>query len=270
MLHGQAAPPRWSQALARKGDRVRSGIPILMYHLVSPDVPAPFRSYTVTPARFRQQLQALRRLRFTSIGADDLVAAWDGSAPLPARPVLITFDDGFRDCLTHAAPVLQEHGFTATMYVVGGLLGGRSRWMTDVPDLPLVDAGELRELEAAGVRCESHAWSHPRLATLGSADIRRELRDSRAALEDVLGHEVRHLAYPHGSHDARVLDEARAAGYRSGCTTLPAKAVATDDVMALPRVKVDGRDGLPDFVSRLLVGKDAGFLLRRVAGRRRG
>jgi len=250
--------------------RLSGGVPILMYHLVSPERPPAFHSYTVTAADFRLQVRALSRLGCTAVSPDDVLAAQRGGRPLPRRAVVITFDDGFQHCLRHAAPALHEAGFQATMYVVAGLLGGTSRWMADLGlDLPLVSAVEVRELEQAGVRCESHSMTHPRLASLDRASIREELTRSRSTLEDIVGHEVRHLAYPHGSYDGRVREEALAAGYRTAYTTRPSKAVLADDPLAMPRVKVDGRDGARDFLARLVTGKDAGYPARRILGRTR-
>ena len=258
-------------SVSAKLGRLSGGVPILMYHLVSPDRPSAFHSYTVTAADFRRQVRILSRLGCTAVSPDDLLVAQRGGRPLPRRAVLITFDDGFQHCLRHAAPVLHEAGFQATMYVVAGLLGGTSRWMADQGlELPLVSAAEVRELEQAGVRCESHSMTHPRLASLGTARIAEELARSRATLEDLTGHEVRHLAYPHGSYDGRVREEAVAAGYQSAYTTRPSKAVLSDDPLAMPRVKVDGRDGSRDFLARLVTGKDAGYPARRILGRTRG
>lgn len=254
----------------RKSARLFRGVPILMYHLVSDDAPASFRSYTVTPRQFASQVRTLSRLGFESITPDELLSWHQGGRRHPRRPVLITFDDGFRDCLRHAAPVLHGAGFGATMYVVAGLLGRTSRWLAgEGVDIPLVSAAEARDLEQAGVHCQSHALTHARLASLETADVTRELRVSRSILEEALGHPVRHLAYPHGSFDGRVQAEAAEAGYLSACSTLPSKAIPLDDVLAMPRVKVDGRDGSGDFLSRLVIGKDAGFPLRRFTGCRR-
>jgi peptidoglycan/xylan/chitin deacetylase (PgdA/CDA1 family) len=266
MLHRQAA-----FAKARgKLSRFAHGVPLLMYHQVSDTVAPAFRTYTVRPGDFARQMAIVRRLGFTSVSMDDLLEARAGMRTIPRRSVVITFDDGFRDCLRYAAPVLHANGLSATMYVVAGLLGGTSRWMArDGVDLPLVTAGELRELEDAGVRCESHALTHARLATLEGAGIGRELRVSKEVLEDVLGRPVRHLAYPHGSYDARVQREAAATGYVSASTTRPGKSMPGDDVMTLPRVKVDGRDRTADFVARLLTSKDTGLVLRRLTGKAR-
>jgi peptidoglycan/xylan/chitin deacetylase (PgdA/CDA1 family) len=243
-----------------------------MYHLVSDEVRPSFDGYTVTPTQFAAQVRTLSRLGACSISPEDLRAAHQEGRSLPPRPVVITFDDGFRDCLRHAAPVLHEAGLRATMYVVAGLLGKTSRWLAPegLTHLPLISSAEARELEQAGIECQSHSLSHPRLAELDTADITRELSLSRSVLEDELGHPVRHLAYPHGSYDARVQAEAREAGYLTGCTTRPGKAVAYDDVLAVPRVKVDGRRGSADFLARLTTGRDARYPLRLLTGRSEG
>jgi peptidoglycan/xylan/chitin deacetylase (PgdA/CDA1 family) len=241
-----------------------------MYHLVSDYVPGAFEGYTVTPRQFAAQVRTLTRLGVTAVSPQDLRAAHQEGRPLPPRPVVITFDDGFRDCLRHAAPVLHEAGLRATMYVVAGLLGSSSRWLAPegLEHLPLISAAEARELEQAGVECQSHTFSHPRLAQLDAAGIASELSLSRQVLEDALGHPVRSLAYPHGSVDARVRAQAEQEGYLTGYTTQPGKAVPSDDVLATPRVKVDGRRGHADFVARLLTGRDARYPVRLLAGTR--
>ena len=244
--------------------RVRFGVPVLMYHLVSDDVPAAFRDYTVTPRQFAGHVRTLRQFDYHSISPDDLLAARERRRPLPPRPVVITFDDGFRDCLRHAAPLLHDAGLGATMYVVAGLLGKTSRWMEpEGVDLPLVSVAEARELEQAGIACQSHALTHPSLARLGTPRIARELSESRRVLEDELGHEIRHLAYPHGSFDDRVRAEAEQAGYLSACTTQPGKVLPSDDALALPRVKIEGREGPADFLTRLVTGRHLGHPVRR-------
>ena len=174
----------------RKAARLRRGVPVLMYHLVSDEVPPSFDGYTVTPAQFAAQVRTLSRLGARSISPEELRVAHQEGRRLPPRSVVITFDDGFRDCLRHAAPVLHEAGFRATMYVVAGLLGKTSRWLRPegLEHLPLISSADARELEQAGIDCQSHSFSHPRLAELGTGDITRELCLSRRVLEDELGH----------------------------------------------------------------------------------
>src|SRR5262249_29362624 len=186
-------------------------VPILMYHEVSPAPDPRFHKYTVTPGAFEAQLDVLVRGGFRSITAAELAAARAGAAPRPRRPVLITFDDGFKDAVRYAAPLLAARGFRAMFYLVTGLSGASSRWM--VPEvgteLPLIDWSEARALEKQGFVCGSHTASHPRLTQVPDAECRRELSESRRCLEDALGREVTDLAYPFGHHDDRVVQLAR-------------------------------------------------------------
>ena len=94
--------------------RVSGAVPILMYHQVSPRPHPAFRKYTVMPGAFARQMAWLARTGHVAISLDLLAGSRAGRAALPSRPVVITFDDGFRESVEHATPVLAKHGFTAT------------------------------------------------------------------------------------------------------------------------------------------------------------
>lgn len=241
-----------------------SPIPILMYHQVARRPLPAFRKYTVTPKAFAAQMRWLALARYVPITLDALLDHRDGRGSLPARAVIITFDDGFRDCADEAVPILQAHGFTAIFYLVAGLIGQTSRWLLAERgfELPLMDWPTARRLEAAGFQCGAHTLSHPRLAELSPAACRRELRDSRRLLEDQLGHEVRHLAYPFGSFDESVRASAAESGYRSACSVQIGLSNADDDPLALHRVPITGEDSLLDFICRLRTART----LREVLG----
>jgi peptidoglycan/xylan/chitin deacetylase (PgdA/CDA1 family) len=251
----------------------RRAIPLLTYHQLSADRAGPLGRYTVTPRAFASHMALLARLGCCTVTMDALLAGFEGRAPLPPRAVAITFDDAFADAVHHAIPVLTKHKFSATFYVVAGLIGSTSKWLRAElgGEAPLADAAALRELEAVGCRCESHTLSHPRLAGLAAGSLRLELVESRARLEDVLGRPVRHLAYPFGSFD----DPARAAvadaGYVTAVTTAIGRASAAHDRLALPRLNVSGRDNALDFLVRLRAGRSARELvLDRLRARLRG
>jgi peptidoglycan/xylan/chitin deacetylase (PgdA/CDA1 family) len=238
-------------------------VPILTYHLLSPDRMGPLRRYTVTPRAFEKQLALLAHIGCCTVTMDDVLEALAGRASLPPRAVVITFDDAYADAVRRAVPVLVSHKFSATFYVVAGLVGSTSRWLrTELGvEARLADAAALRELESAGSRCESHTLTHPRLAGLAAEPLRRELTDSRSRLEDLLGRAVRHLAYPFGSVDATARAAAADAGYATAVTTAIGRASARDDRLALPRLNVSGRDTLLDFLVRLRAGRSARELI---------
>jgi len=199
---------------------------VLMYHKVNdrPDNPV-----TVPTGAFAEQMAQLGDLGYTVVGLDAVLDHYLDNRPLPRRAVLITFDDGYRDNLENALPVLQRHGYPAVLFAPVGFVGERvplphdeaaaSRGLLD----PNLDWGELRALEEAGVRVESHGIAHVPLARLSDEDVRRELTVSKQRLEERLGRPVRAFAFVKGSQaDFRPahVDFLRVAGYDLGFTTV--------------------------------------------------
>jgi peptidoglycan/xylan/chitin deacetylase (PgdA/CDA1 family) len=228
-------------------------VPILMYHQIMPRPPQVFQKYVTTPKAFAAQMRWLDLAGYTPIGLDDLLAHRHASASLPRRPVIITFDDGFQGCADHAAPVLQSRGFTATFYLVAGLIGQPSRWLLPTVgiEFPLMTWSTARDLQAAGFTCGAHSLTHPHLGDLPAEECRTELKRSRELLEHHLGCDVTHLAYPFGSYDDRVREITAELGYRSACSVTIGLSQPDDDLLALQRVPVTGYDTLPDFICRV-------------------
>ena len=245
-------------------------VPILMYHEVTPTPVERYRKYSVTPAELASQLAWLRSQGYTSVDLDAVRAAFLGERSLPTRPVVITFDDGSRDCLQHGVPALLAHGFTATFFIVGGLVGSTTRWLpADVGlELPTADWPTLRAAERDGMRCEAHSVSHPRLARVDDEQARDELARGRALLEQGLGHAVRHLAYPYGSNSPRTRQLAREAGYLTACTTHEALATPRDDLLGLPRVPILGTEAMREYAHRVRSARPVGALRAGLQGLR--
>jgi peptidoglycan/xylan/chitin deacetylase (PgdA/CDA1 family) len=243
-------------------------VPILMYHQVSDAPRAPFLKYTVTGRAFAAQMKWLAANGYSTIDLPTLLARRRAGAPTPKRTVVITFDDGFRECASVAAPAMAAHGFSATFFLVAGLMGDSSRWLLAERgiEFPIMSWDDARQLERTGHRCESHSMTHPRLAELSPEACRDELARARALLEDELGHPVRHLAYPFGSENQQVRDIAADCGYDAACTVEIGISAAGDDVYALPRVPVLGTDSLLDFASRIRTAYTVRDRLRRMIG----
>lgn len=231
-------------------------VPILMYHDVAPLAPTGLEKYVVHPGAFARQMRWLRLRGYTAVDLDLVLDGWAGRRRLPRRPVVITFDDGFRTLLDHAVPVLKDLGFTATFFLVAGLTGRSSIWLRDAlsADLPLMSWDDARALEARGFHCQCHTMSHPHLTALTEAACREELAASRARLAEELGHPAHHLAYPFGDYDDHVRRVADEEGFRSACSVHRGRASAADDHLALRRIPIDGSDTLLDFANRLRNG----------------
>ena len=234
-----------------------TAVPILLYHQVTPRPHPRFRKYSVTPGAFVRQVRWLARAGYRTVPLETLRAAREGRAALPDRPVVLTFDDGFHESAEQAVPILEEHGFVATFFLVAGLAGGTSRWLAGERgiELPLFGWAEARRLEERGFRCGVHTLTHPRLAELPAAACRRELAESRRLMEDQLGRPVRELAYPFGSFSPEVREIAAEAGYQTACSSRPGLSPAEDDPLALCRIPIEGGDSLLDFACRLRTGR---------------
>ena len=232
-------------------------VPILTYHQISA-VPYPsYVRFTVTPEMFRRQMAWLASKGYTTITLDDLVAARAGRRALPVRAIVLTFDDGCVECVEHALEVLPRYGFTGTFYLVAGAMGGTTTWTRTRRhvEFPLIDWTSARRLIEAGFACGSHTVTHPRLAELTAAECRDELVRSRAVLQDRLGTDVVHLAYPYGSFNPTVRRLAADAGYVTACSIESGLSRASDDALALHRLNVGSNDTFTDFRFRVVTGK---------------
>lgn len=220
-----------AQAAAEQATE-RVAIPILLYHAVA-DRPSDFIApYTATPAAFGRHLDVLAATGATTLTVSALLAALT-QGTLPERAVLVTFDDGYRDTLTVAAPALAQRGMAATTYVTTGVVGGRSPGGDRMLTWP-----QLGELAALGHEIGAHSHTHPELDTLSRSALRREVAGSRARLQEGTGLPIDSFAYPHGYSDARVRRAVRAAGFTSACSVKNALSSPGDPPFTLSRLMV--------------------------------
>ena len=192
-------------------------VPSLVYHKVA-DIPpgCRFPCNYVRPAQFAAQLRLLRAAGFQSISFGDYVSYRRGEARLPPRPVLITFDDGYRTNAQIAAPILRRFGFTATVFLVSDYIGQTNEWDDGERQEALLAVDEIRALRKEGIEFQSHTCSHARLTKLTPDEAFRELRDSRATLEAIIDAPVSVVAYPWGDCDESISALAERAGYAAG------------------------------------------------------
>src|SRR5919106_6414885 len=161
-------------------------VPILMYHrinVVTPSTPAASRGLTVHPADFARQMAWLKRQGYRTITQRELFEALMCGRSLGPRPIIIAFDDGYRDNFFKASPVLMRLGMRATAYVVSGRISGRDPSFLTWP--------LLRALERRGIEIGSHTMAHRDMTSLSDRAMLADLMSSRRALERKLGHPVR-------------------------------------------------------------------------------
>jgi peptidoglycan/xylan/chitin deacetylase (PgdA/CDA1 family) len=190
-------------------------VPILMYHRIgaSPVGSDLTADLTVSPPVFAAQMRWLHRAGFHAVTQRQLFAALEHGARLPPRPLLITFDDGYRDVLWNAAPVLRRLHMPATVYAITGRIDGGDPSFLSWP--------ELRRLVGLGFDVGSHTVHHVELTAVPPGTAVSELAASKAVLERRLGEPVQWLSYPAGKVDAEVERLARRDGYVLAVTTRP-------------------------------------------------
>lgn len=238
--------------LARGGREAGGpGIRILFYHRVTDDRD----ELAVRPRRFREQMEQLagEGYRVLDVGrAAELLAAGE----LPSRAVALSFDDGYRSVAEQALPVLERHGFHATVFVATGVIDRRAplSWYRRQP--PLLEWEDVVRLDGGMLRFEAHSVTHPSLLALGDEEARAEIAGSKRELEERLGRPVEVFCYPAGLYGPRERRLAGEAGFRAACTCEPGLNAAATDPLELRRIQVDARDRLLDFRAKLGGGHD--------------
>ena len=221
-------------------------VPILMYHRIDvlrPTLPAITRSLTVDPGDFARQMRWLHAHGYRTVTQAQLFSALERRSRLPAKPVLITFDDGYRDVLAKAAPVLRRLGMKATAYVITSRISNG--------DVSFLAWPQLRLLEQDGIEIGSHTVHHSELPGLSDPAALQELIQSRRALEAHLHHPVQWFAYPAGRFDDRSEGLVRQAGYVLAVTTQPGSTQDARQPFALHRYEVLDTTGVRGLASLL-------------------
>jgi peptidoglycan/xylan/chitin deacetylase (PgdA/CDA1 family) len=235
-------------------------VPILMYHAVAAEPNDATRALSVTPRAFAEQMAVVADRGLTPVTTARLAAAWRGGRPLPARPVLITFDDGYEGVHRHALPVLARHGFPATLFVSTGWL--RGPYDTGGALDTMLGWDQVRELAAAGVEIGGHSHTHPQLDQVPAGDLRHELVRCREIVADQVGTAPLSFAYPYGYSDRRVRAAVRETGYAQALAVGNGLARRAQGPYALRRVTVRRRTGAEEF-ARLVEGRGIGRAFAR-------
>jgi peptidoglycan/xylan/chitin deacetylase (PgdA/CDA1 family) len=252
--------------LARTRGRLdTSGLRILTYHRIADG----HDELAVSPSRFRSQMAFLAENGYRGVTIDEAADIIDRGDPVE-RVIGLTFDDGYLDNAEHALPVLEEHGFSATVFIAPGLTSGTTRptWYSTPP--PFLSWDEVVELDRGSVlRFEAHTLTHPNLLSLGEQDARNEIAGSKLELEERLGRSVSAFCYPANLFADRERRLVAEAGYRIAVSTFPGVNTCDTDRLALWRIQIDPRDRLLDFRAKVGGGHDSLSTARTLARRAR-
>ncbi len=212
-------------------------LPMLMYHYVKtlgPGATAVELDCTVTREAFAAQMDLLLQLGAHVVPLGEAVDYLTTGKPLPARPVVLTFDDGYEDVYRTAAPIMQARRMTATIFIAPCYIGTR----------PYMSWAELQSLAAAGFTLGAHGYDHKSIRNLAAAAVDHQLTDGRRWIEEMTGAKVLFFAYPYGDFSAEACEQVAARGYRAALAIGPHTYQRLSYLMALPRIHVTYGDAV--------------------------
>ncbi|HEY7910121.1 MAG TPA: polysaccharide deacetylase family protein, partial [Thermomicrobiales bacterium] len=228
-------------------------VPVLMYHYIRINPVASDRlgyNLSVTPADFAAQMQWLVTNGYHTVFPSELNAALTKGGSLPTKPIVLTFDDGYRDFYDQAWPVLKQYGLKASSAVITNFVDKGDRG-----DTMYMNWNMVKELDRSGmVEIASHTLSHPDLSRTAPAQRWLELSQSKQIIEQQIGHPCTAFVYPSGKYDGATVSDATRAGYQIAFTTNDGKVRVPQDsgaMLVLPRVRVAGGTTIAGFARNI-------------------
>ena len=226
-------------------------IPILMYHHVGDwgESRAEWAQWVVRSKEFRAQMDWLVANGFHAITFRELLAGQKAGESVPAKSVIISFDDGWSAQESVVRAELEPRGLHAVFFVYTAAVGATPN------NSGYISWEQLRILESAGHEVQSHTVSHGRLTDMPPSQLDREMRESRATIEREMHHSVEVVAYPFGIYDERVMRAASAAGYEFGLRADADLVVGKPLQYRMPRIRVGYDDGIEVFAEAMMLSQ---------------
>ncbi len=221
-------------------------VPILMYHYISelpPDADVYRRDLTVPPERFEEHLRYLQDAGYQTVTLMDLYEALELGKPLPPKPIVLTFDDGYKDALTEALPLLQAYGFVGEFFV----LATPAHYEAE----HYLTWAEMLTMAEGGMQIQAHGRDHYDLTRRTYDFLVYQILGSKEAVEAHTQRPVTFFCYPSGRYDDDTLAVVASAGYRGAVTTKWGATQRLDNRYTWPRIRVGGNWSLEDFVAIL-------------------
>jgi peptidoglycan/xylan/chitin deacetylase (PgdA/CDA1 family) len=231
------------QPSATRNPNLRSArVPILMYHYISvppPDADIYRLDLSVTPDNFSAQMDYLAAEGYHPIRVSDFADYLLTGKPLPSKPIVLTFDDGYLDNYENALPVLVKHKFPATFFIITQFAEdkrpGYMNW------------DQVEQLAIEGMEIGSHTVNHRELNSRSLAYLETEIAGSKAMIESRIGTPVKSFCYPASKYDARTIEVLRSDSYLAATTEISGAYQATSSIYELRRIRVRGSYSVNDF-----------------------
>lgn len=214
-------------------------IPILMYHSISYEKDNILR---LPKEKFRKQMKYLKDNNYTTLSLDELYSYMKTGKCLPSKPIVITFDDGYKDNYTNAYPILKEFKLKATVFVITNTIDHEKDYLT---------SAEIKLMDSNNIRIESHTSSHEHLDTTSYIDSINTMKNSKNKLEEILNRKIDYIAYPYGGYTSNTIEAARQSGYKLAFSTKFGLIDRNDNIYSLGRIFVNSTFTIEQFKAKL-------------------
>ncbi len=215
-------------------------VAILMYHSIrvyNNSADKIGTGLSVPQSIFDTEMKALKDSGFQSISLSNYY-----SGKLPAKPVVISFDDGYDNAYTQAFPVLKKYGYIGIFYIITGKIN-TTGYLNDL---------QIKEMAGSGMIFGDHTISHPDLTNISNSKLTRELVESKSKLEHLVGSRITDFCYPSGKYNFRVEAAVRSAGFLTATTTKSPSSLKFSDFLRLPRLRISNTDTARSVLRRVL------------------
>ncbi len=249
----------WKELERKFGIRV----PVIIYHNVGVTRVDEYPGLTTPPDEFESQVRLLKTMRYTAILPEDWLRWRDGGGELPERPIMLVFDDAYKEAAEAAFPILQRYGFTAACMVVTNCIGKTNEWDEEAgrPSFQMMDEVQIREWARGGFEFGGHSCSHPELSLVSDERVEQEVAQCKEALAKLLGKPPVSFAYPFGGFSA-VATAAVGRHFQLGFTSWPGRLHLATDPLLVPRIAFLSGESRFGMWCRLRLGRNPFEVIR--------
>ena len=234
-----------------KNDREAKGCRILLYHSIGEKEPADVFKLRVCAEDFFDQMKYLYDNKYKVFGLSEAVGLLHENV-FPEKSIVITFDDGYRDNLTIAAPILKKFNFPAIIFVSTEFLEPSENRGAYWKNWRFLSKEDLSQLFDFNIEVGLHGKTHQHLTSLSSQEVEEEIDKAKIELERYAQRQIKLFSYPHGAFNNNVIDILKRSGFIAACCSKMGRNYAATDFYQLRRTEITGDDSFFDFRKKLL------------------
>jgi peptidoglycan/xylan/chitin deacetylase (PgdA/CDA1 family) len=226
-------------------------VPVFMYHRIETN-PNPGDTWQISLTEFKQEMDYLKNNGYTTLTNDQFYNIITKSAPMPAKPVLLTFDGATVDFYYNAYPILKQYGFNATEYVVTDQIG--TSWGSSSDIIRIMNETQLKTVANNRIELENHSTTHGHIANLSTEELTKRVNNATVRLQNLTGKPVKYFAYPFGESSTNFVNTLKSLNMKMAFKVGGGMATDSSDLMNMPRIAIINTDNITTFIRKLTTG----------------